>query len=704
MSDITERAALSRRLTLAVAIPVALLIGVGAILWAQIARMSDVAQWVDHTDRVISRIYDVQKQIFDQESAVRGFLLTEEHAYLEPYEHAQPNTLFAELHALVADNPPQQIRVEDAQRRYDVWTRDTSPLARGDVDAATLRARPSMDARRRTIDGLRETMADMLHTELALRSERIAASEQANRDGVIWATLLFIGLTLGIAFVTRTQLKSVTDTYAIALEAERTTRQTVEDQNWVRTEHMKLSKKVQGDLTLAQLGEHALESLANEIGAVIGAFYVAEAGRFRRFAGYALSSDAPDSFGDGEGLIGRAATQRTPLHVRDAPADMLRVRSGVADRAVSELMLVPASVDGMTTAVVEFGFFRAVDARTHELLERIGETIGVAVRSTNQKLRLRELLEESRRQAEELQTQQEELRVANEELQAQSDALRMAHAQLEERKEELETSNSHLISQRDALERVQKDLSDKAVELERASRYKSEFLANMSHELRTPLNSSLILAKLLADNAQENLTPEQVKFASTIYAAGNDLLALINDILDLSKIEAGKVEVNVSATELGRVVAPVVQTFEPVAKQKNLRFSVAIDSSLKLSTDEQRVQQILKNLLSNAFNFTEHGEVGLSAHAGPSGVEFSVHDTGLGIPEHQQEVIFEAFRQADGTTNRRFGGTGLGLSISRDLARMLGGDLTVMSEPGRGSRFTLSLPREFVAPAPAPAR
>ncbi|HEX4354341.1 MAG TPA: response regulator, partial [Polyangiales bacterium] len=249
-----------------------------------------------------------------------------------------------------------------------------------------------------------------------------------------------------------------------------------------------------------------------------------------------------------------------------------------------------------------------------------------------------------------------------------------------------------------------RELADKAANLARASQYKSEFLANMSHELRTPLNSSLILAKLLADNAQENLTPEQVKFASTIYAAGNDLLALINDILDLSKIEAGKVDVNVSATELGRLIAPVVQTFEPVAKQKNLRFSVAIDSDLKLSTDEQRVQQILKNLLSNAFKFTEHGEISLSAHAAPSGVEFSVHDTGLGIPAQQHEVIFEAFRQADGTTNRRFGGTGLGLSISRDLARMLGGDLTVMSEPGRGSRFTLSLPREFVAPAPAPAR
>jgi CheY-like chemotaxis protein len=312
-------------------------------------------------------------------------------------------------------------------------------------------------------------------------------------------------------------------------------------------------------------------------------------------------------------------------------------------------------------------------------------------------------LDESRRQSEELQTQQEEMRVGNEELQAQSDALRMAHTQLEERKEELESSNAHLVSQRDALERVQLQLSDKASELERASRYKSEFMANMSHELRTPLNSTLILAKLLGDNPHGNLSAEQVKFANTIYASGNDLLALINDILDLSKIEAGKVDVHAEPTTVGQLVAPVVQTFEPVAKHKQLRFSTALDERLALHTDAQRVQQILKNLLSNAFKFTDSGEVGLSVHGTPSGVEFAVHDTGVGIPAHQHEVIFEAFRQADGTTNRRFGGTGLGLSISRDLARLLGGEVSVASELGGGSRFVLTLPREYKPVAPEPA-
>jgi CheY-like chemotaxis protein/signal transduction histidine kinase/CHASE3 domain sensor protein len=702
VSDGTERAAISRRLTLAVAIPVALLIGVGALLWSQIARMSDLALWVDHSDQVISHVYDLQKQLADQESSVRGYLLTEDRSYLQPYEHAQPRAGFAELRQLARDNPAQQSRVDEALRRYDDWQRDTAPLAERDTPLAPFRTRAAMDARRRTMERIRTSILDLLHVELGLRGQRAAASGSANRSGVTVAALLFVALTLGIAFVTRRQLSAVVETYAAVLSNERATHRTLEDQHWIRTQHMKVAKSVQGDLSLSLLGEHALESIAPGIRAVVGAFYVAEAEGFRRHAGYALPADAPEFFEKGEGLVGRAASQGQLLHVRDAPSDLLRVRSGVAERGVAEVLVVPASVDGITAAVVEFGFFGAVEERTRELLERVGETIGVAVRSTNHKLRLRELLDESRRQAEELQTQQEELRVANEELHAQSDALRLAHAQLEERKEELETSNSHLVAQRDALERVQQQLSDKASELERASRYKSEFLANMSHELRTPLNSSLILAKLLSDNAPGNLSEEQVKFANTIYAAGNDLLALINDILDLSKIEAGKVDVQAVPTSVGRVVAPVIQTFEPVARQKQLRFSLAIDSELELRSDEQRVQQILKNLLSNAFKFTEAGEVGLSVRAVPSGVEFAVHDTGVGIPAHQHEVIFEAFRQADGTTNRRFGGTGLGLSISRDLARLLGGDLTMTSEPGRGSRFVLTLPREY-APRPQSA-
>ena len=315
--------------------------------------------------------------------------------------------------------------------------------------------------------------------------------------------------------------------------------------------------------------------------------------------------------------------------------------------------MAPAAVDGAVQAVLELGFLQAVRPQDVELLRRVSETIGVAVRTALDRTRLDELLRETQRQAEELQTQQDELRASNEELEGQGR------------------------------------------ELERSNRYKSEFLANMSHELRTPLNSSLILAKLLADNKEGNLTPEQVKYAQMISAAGNDLLELINDILDLARIEAGRVEIRPEPVPIARVVDGLVAALQPLAQQKGLAFGAAMDPSApeQIETDPQRLGQILRNLLSNAIKFTEEGEVSLRVSAAPGGqVAFAVRDTGIGIPPEHQEVIFEAFRQADGSTQRRFGGTGLGLSISRDLARLLGGAIAVESDPGKGSAFTLQLP------------
>ncbi|MET0656829.1 MAG: response regulator, partial [Steroidobacteraceae bacterium] len=344
-----------------------------------------------------------------------------------------------------------------------------------------------------------------------------------------------------------------------------------------------------------------------------------------------------------------------------------------------------------------------------ELLELVAESIGIAVRSAKDRTRLEELLDETQRQSQELQAQQEELRVSNEELQEQGHILKESQARLEAQQAELEQTNSQLEeqalmleTQRDELSRAQNILQEKATELERSNQYKSEFLANMSHELRTPLNSTLILARLLADNKGGNLTAEQVKFAQTISGAGNDLLALINDILDLSKIEAGKIEIRAEPVHVARTLETLHKSLQPMAQEKGLNFSVstAADASEQMRTDAQRLGQILKNLLSNALKFTQQGEVSLHFSPGPGEtVLFAVRDTGIGIPSDQQEVIFEAFRQADGSTHRKYGGTGLGLSISRDLARLLGGDITVQSTPGQGSTFILSLPVNYQGPA-----
>lgn len=356
--------------------------------------------------------------------------------------------------------------------------------------------------------------------------------------------------------------------------------------------------------------------------------------------------------------------------------------------------------------------------REEELLARCGENIGLALRTALLRAQLVALLEETQRQSEELQTQQEELRVANEELEEQSRSLQQSQSDLEMQQAELEQTNVQLEERTQALEAqkqallvAQNQLVRNSNELSTASRYKSEFLANMSHELRTPLNSALILAKLLADNKDGTLSPEQVKYAQAILSSNNDLLALINDILDLSKIEAGHVELADETIATSSVVQRLRETFEPLARQKGLALQLAAESDAptQLVVDSQRLQQILKNLLANAIKFTEHGSVSLSIQAHtPGRVLFKVNDTGIGIAHEQTEIIFEAFRQADGSTRRRYGGTGLGLSISRDLAQRMGGSIRVDSQPGRGSCFTLELPidgapAELAMAAPANA-
>jgi signal transduction histidine kinase/DNA-binding response OmpR family regulator len=325
---------------------------------------------------------------------------------------------------------------------------------------------------------------------------------------------------------------------------------------------------------------------------------------------------------------------------------------------------------------------------------------------------LQQVLEETQQLNEELQTQQEELRTSNEELEQQTTALTQAQVYLANQKAELEQSNDRLAEQarvlderNGALNAAQSELEKRAAELQRASRYKSEFLANMSHELRTPLNSSLILAKLLSENKHGNLTMDQVKYAQTIYSAGNDLLNLINDILDLSKVEAGKLDLNIEDVPVQRIMDSLLRTFEPLARQKKLTLDIKneLAGHPTLATDFRRLEQILKNLLSNAVKFTDAGSVSLTLQqSGERAVKFIVADTGIGIAPEQQEAIFEAFQQADGTTSRHYGGTGLGLSISRSLARLLGGSVSLASTPGAGSTFTLVLPMSFEeTPAPA---
>lgn len=477
-----------------------------------------------------------------------------------------------------------------------------------------------------------------------------------------------------------------------------------------------LAGAIAGNLTLAELGEQALAYLADRFGASAAIVYVNEDGTFRRTASYAVPAGAavPAVIEPDDGLLAQVIRDGRGRLVEGAPAGYLSFGTALGSAPVERLVLGTATVDGRANAVLEFGFLPIAEAQPAKLaafLDRIGPSLGIALRAAKYRARLEHLLAETQQQAEELQNQSEELRATNDELEAQAKALSESAAQLELQQAELERSNAQLEeqtrsleAQRDELTSAQVRLRGQAEELEQASRYKSEFLANMSHELRTPLNSLLIMARLLADNRGGNLSAEQVRYAETIETSGNDLLTLINDVLDISKIEAGRLDLSPTRVTVSGVLAKLRDTFGAAAAKKGLDFTLVAEPGAPeaIETDPLRLEQVLKNFASNAIKFTERGGVAIEVSAREGNrVAFTVRDTGTGIPAEQHDAVFEAFRQADGGIARKYGGTGLGLSISRELAQLLGGAISLESEPGKGSAFTLLLPLVFDPGAPS---
>ncbi|EAQ77778.1 sensor histidine kinase/response regulator [Blastopirellula marina DSM 3645] len=485
-------------------------------------------------------------------------------------------------------------------------------------------------------------------------------------------------------------------------------------ERWLQKGQTSLSKAMIGDPSLENLGDSVLKLLTEYTGAQVAVLFARDGKEFRRIASYGVpsNSDIQNDFTLEDGLLGRAVKDNRIFMLDDVPDGYLTLGSALGNGKPKHLAICPMAAEDITYAVLEIGFLSEVDGRTRLLLERVSESVAIAVRSANYRAHLQTLLEETQRQSEELQAQSEELRVANEELEEQGNALKetatrleLQQAELEQTNTQLEEQTQQLEAQRDDLARTKLSLQHQAADLERASRYKSDFLANMSHELRTPLNSSLILAKLLADNPQGNLSEEQVKFAKTIQSAGNDLLNLISDILDLSKIEAGQMELRLEQLRVQKLIDEVSRTMQPLARQKELRFEtqIAPDCPKIIFTDRQRLEQVLKNLLSNAIKFTEQGEVKLSVTPlSNQRLALAVSDTGIGISEEQQQIVFEAFRQADSSSHRKHGGTGLGLSISKEFSRLLGGELRLESKPGDGSTFTLIIPADFDPTASPP--
>ncbi|NWB93139.1 response regulator [Pseudomonas agarici] len=677
-----------------------------------ITYLLSVIQWVEHTDRVISGTNEAMKLSVDLETGMRGFLITGDEHFLDPYEVAKPK-LIAELRGLqqlVADNPQQVERFKRIEALQEAWTEYAQSMIELQRSDGDYRGAVKAGRGKRLSDEIRSEYESAVDTEQQLR---LARNEDVSHT-TIWVTALYLffvlGLSVLLAYVGRKDLINLSGSYSKNIASQLKSSQRLEKQAWLRSGQTELAEQILGQLSLHLLGRNILQFCARYLGSSVAALYVRQDhGSLKRVACYGFSREQEQqeqSIYTDEGIVGQAASQGRLIRLDEVSIDYFKVSSGLGNGSPRSVLVVPITNDEQVNGVIELGFLRELNERDIELLELIADNIGTSIEAARYRQRLQEVLAETQQLNEELQVQQEELKTANEELEEQSRVLKESQAHLETQQTELEQTNDQLAEQRDAMDRkngelnqAQAQLEERAEELQRSSKYKSEFLANMSHELRTPLNSSLILAKLLAENPQDNLTGEQVKFAESIYSAGNDLLNLINDILDISKVEAGKLEVRPENTSVVRLVEGLHDLFLPLASDKQLAFTVEIQEGAPamLFTDRQRLEQVLKNLLSNALKFTEKGQVSLSVFRQPGvGVAFTVRDSGIGIAPEAHESIFEAFRQADGTTNRRYGGSGLGLSISRDLAALLGGSISVASEPGQGSVFTLALPEHYV--------
>ena len=521
----------------------------------------------------------------------------------------------------------------------------------------------------------------------------------------------------------------------------RDTTQRNQEQDWLKTNLAKFSGMMQGQKTLEAVSRLIMSELTPLVSAHHGAFFIASGDngaqelRLRASYAYQVRKSVSNVFKFGEGLVGQSALEKKPILLTNVPGDYVQISSGLGQATPLNILVIPILFEDDVSAVIELASFLPF-SRIHRLfLEQLSGSIGVGLnmigantRTVDALKQSQSLAEELRTQSKELQQQQYELKKSNQELGAQAEELKISEDRLKDQREELQQVNDQLeekaaalAGQNRAVETKNKEvelarlaLQDKAEQLALTSKYKSEFLANMSHELRTPLNSLLILSQLLADNPDGNLEAKQVEFATTIHAAGADLLSLINDILDLSKIESGTMAVDLDAFAFGMLPGYVERNFGEVGRHKGLSVDVALAPELppSMSTDPRRLLQVLKNLLANAFKFTEKGRVSIRVAAATSGwsldheglarapsvLSFAVSDTGIGIAADKQRIIFQAFQQADGTTSRKYGGTGLGLSISREIARLLGGEITVASALGQGSTFTLYLPATYAPP------
>ena len=736
------------------------------------AEAQTARRWSAHTSTVLSTSDDLLIEALQQQTGLRGYALTSDSRFLAPYEDGRAgfDTAVAQLLTLTIDNPEQQARllhIKDVMRRWhQEFAAPTLVLAADPTKMAELIALAQTARGKQLMDELRQEARELIAVERGLFVQREAQlSESIERSRWLAIILLIAGALLTAGFVIAiqrslaapisrltsliarltggdldlqvpyTERRDEVGAIAGALERFREASLTVQRREWVKTHVSAISELLSRQQGYEGFGRELLDYLCTCLGTGHGALFRVQRsdGAVVQIGGYGYRERRGESRAVAEGLVAQCAQSGKAISLSPVPEHYIRIGSGLGEAPAQGVYLWPLpGVEGVS-GVIELAGFKAFSDTERELLDQAAQLAGLALEALSNALRTRELLEETRAQAEELQAseealriQQEELRTANEALGAKNQALeeqgqrlRVSEEELRVQAEELRTTNEALGDKgrvlnefNERLLEFQKELEQKNEDLQQASRYKSEFLANMSHELRTPLNSLLILAKDLADNSTGNLTEDQVESARIVHESGHNLLRLINDILDLSKIEAGRMDVSWEEVELGAIVGGLERSFRPVARERgiDLRIERSAEAPAMIASDGAKLGQILTNLLGNALKFTHQGQVKLLiGRPDPelllpgmrvdNTVAITVADTGIGIDADKLQRLFQAFEQGDGTTSRRYGGTGLGLSISRGLARMLGGDIRVRSEPGQGSRFILVLPQQPPAAA-----
>lgn len=697
------------RLYIGFAVAIILVISIGITSFRSVERQVIEAGWVKHAYQVTNQLETVSKLMLDMETGRRGFRPTNEQMFLEPYNNAlsKIKPAVAELKDLISDNPSQITRANELENTIDTlllfWKNlgTTNVYSKQEIINTTSKEKVYMDHVRLITDEMKYTETELLNVREIEKNKAIDSSRRSLMIGISLILIIVLVLIYFILseFKSRNLAEKLLQTNLLELEK---LNEETNLKNWLLKGVTEVNDAMQGINEVDQLCNSILSTLVGYFKIPAGALYIYDEREkvLVLTASHALSNSVKQKVKLHEGLLGEAAAIQTQTVVK-VPPDYINIQSSVIQAPVARVTFLPFYLNNKLKGILELLSYRDTEYKI-DLSNIISNNIAIAIDSAQDRKKVINLLEQVQQQKEVLISQQEELRQTNEELSKQTEELQASEEELRTQEEELRQINSELEEKNEAVEFAKQNLAKQATELEITSKYKSEFLANMSHELRTPLNSVLILAKMLAENKSDNLNPKQIEYANIIHKSGGDLLELINDILDLSKIEAGKVDLNIESVQLESISENMLQLFSVLASEKNITFKTAIqDNTIRvIKTDQQRIEQVIKNLLSNAFKFTKaKGSITLSFSPRTKFdvpmLAISVTDTGIGIPETKQQLIFEAFQQADGSTSRKFGGTGLGLSISKELMRLLGGEIELYSVEGKGSTFTLLLPYTF---------